>query len=259
MTQIQYVFVYPDDKDVVIAGPMEKLDTTCALQPIGKTSGRPALQYDDLIVAGRIAVKTNGRDSVGCTIDPRAGVMEAARTTMEKNASKSDAEIQRLLAEAIGPQKVKIIGVPDDTRLALAVVAADFKMKRHAMGLEPTPLVQIGSAVDNTRIAANRFWFETKYEPLLVSPAGDSYSIRGPRLQLKCGATTFDEKGATEKAKAYATAFSKNVPALAASVAYFADLQNISDLLLVTTLIQVDGLDRKTGWSLAEAVKAGPV
>jgi hypothetical protein len=257
MTQIQYVFVYADD--IVIAGPMEKLDVTSPLQPIGKTTGRPALQFDDLVVAGRIAVKTNGRDSVGCTIDPRPGVMDAAKTTMEKNASKSDAEIHRLLADAIGPQNVKVIGVPEDTRLAFAVVAADFKMKRHAMGLEPTPLVQIGSAVDNSRVAANRFWFETKYEPLMVSPAGDSYAIRGPRLQLKCGATTFDEKGATEKAKSYAAGFSKNVPALAAAVPFFADLQNISDLLLVTTLIQHDGLDKKIGWNFGDAVKSASI
>jgi hypothetical protein len=139
------------------------------------------------------------------------------------------------------------------------VVAADFKMKRHAMGLEPTPLVQIGSAVDNSRVAANRFWFETKYEPLMVSPAGDSYAIRGPRLQLKCGATTFDEKGATEKAKSYAAGFSKNVPALAAAVPFFADLQNISDLLLVTTLIQHDGLDKKIGWNFGDAVKSASI
>jgi hypothetical protein len=139
------------------------------------------------------------------------------------------------------------------------VVAGDFKMKRFAMGLEASPIVMIGSAVDNSRVASSRFWFEPKYEPLLVSPAGDSFAIRGPRLQLKCGATTFDEKGATEKAKAYAAAFTKNVPALATSVAYFAELQNIADLLLVTTLIQVDGLDKKAGWNLADAARGSEV
>src|SRR5882762_5256849 len=49
LTQIHYILLYPDDKDLIIAGPAEDIDATNQLQPRGKLTGRPVLQLDDFI------------------------------------------------------------------------------------------------------------------------------------------------------------------------------------------------------------------
>ena len=61
----------------------------------------------------------------------------------------------------------------------------------------------------------NRFWFETSYEPLRVCADGNAYEIRGQRLQVKAGAFSFDPRGATDKAMAFAKKFTDRMPALA--------------------------------------------
>jgi hypothetical protein len=255
MTQIRYVFVYPEDHDVVIAGPAEPFITSPdGLYAIGKLSRRPVLQLDDLLVALRTAYDRNGR-VFGCRIDPDPKSVEISDGVMKKFANKSRKERMDAMAAALGPQKVSVFGTQADTRLAFVLVAADYKLKRFALGLEPAaagaPGIGIGHAVDNTRSAMNRFWFETSYEPLRVSPDGNAYEFRGRRLQVKAGAFDFDPRGATDKAMAFAKKFTDKVPALAVAEPLIAELQNVADLSLFATLVRADGLDRKAGWDVS--------
>jgi hypothetical protein len=255
MTQIRYVFVYPDDKDLVIAGPAEPFITSPdGLYAIGKLSRRPVLQLDDLLVALRTAYDRNSR-VFGCRIDPNPKSVEISDGVMKKFANKSRKERMDAMAAALGPQKVSVFGTQADTRLAFVLVAADYKLKRFALGLEPAaagaPGIAIGHAVDNTRSAMNRFWFETSYEPLRVSPDGNAYEFRGRRLQVKAGAFDFDPRGATDKAMAFAKKFTDKVPALAVAEPLIAELQNVADLSLFATLVRADGLDRKAGWDVS--------
>jgi hypothetical protein len=255
MTQIRYVFVYPEEKDLVIAGPAELFtvskDGTYAA---GKLSRRPVLQLDDLVVALRTAYDRNGR-TFGCRIDPDPKSVEISEGVMKRFAGASRKERMDAMARELGPQKVSVFGTQADTRLAFVLVAADYKLKRFAMGLEPAaagaPGIGIGHAVDNTRSAMNRFWFETSYEPLRVAPDGNAYEIRGQRVQVKAGAFSFDPRGATEKAMAFAKKFTEKVPALAVAEPFIAELQNIADLSLLASLIRHDRLDRKAGWDAA--------
>src|SRR5688572_25353210 len=39
MTRLQYIFVHPDSKDLVIAGPAEPVDAREAYRPLGKITG----------------------------------------------------------------------------------------------------------------------------------------------------------------------------------------------------------------------------
>ena len=61
----------------------------------------------------------------------------------------------------------------------------------------------------------------------------------------------FDPRGATEKAKAFATKLSGQMPALATALPVVADLQNIADWSLLASLIRRDHLDRKAGINLS--------
>ncbi len=63
LQRIDYVFVFPEAHDIVIAGPAEGFAEDGAGRTVGLTTGRPPLRLDDLMVALR-AVKRG--DDVGC-------------------------------------------------------------------------------------------------------------------------------------------------------------------------------------------------
>jgi hypothetical protein len=261
MTRLRYVFVYPETQDLVIAGPAEPFTVAPGgLFATGKLSRRPVMQLDDLVVALRIAYDSRGKP-FGCRIDPDPKSVEISNDVMKRFAKKSRRERMDAMARELGPQKVSVFGTAADTRLAFVLVAADYKLKRFAMGLEPAaagaPGIGIGHAVDNTRSAMNRFWFETSYEPLRVAPDGNAYEIRGERVMVKAGGFVFDPRGATEKAMAFAKKFTDRVPALAVAEPLIAELQNVADLSLLASLIRHDGIDRKanvdTSWLLDES------
>jgi len=253
LTQVRYVFVYPDEKDLVVAGPAEPFVVQDGgLYATGKRTGRPVMQLDDLVVAMRTADESRGR-AFGCRIDPNPKSLEISKEVMAKYARKSRRERMDAMAKALGPQKVSVFGTAADTRLAFVCVAADYKLKRFALALEPaaSQATGIGHAVDNTRSAMNRFWFETGFDPLRVSPAGDAFEFRGPRLKVQAGAFDFDPRGATRTATDFAKRFNDRVPAVAVAEPLVAELQNIADLSLLATLIRHDKLDRRAGWDSA--------
>lgn len=257
LTQIRYVLVYPEQHDIVIAGPAEVLDTSNPHQAVGKSTGRPALRLDDLVTllraseSNRGARKQNYGRVIGCSIDVPADAMEKSRAVLRDNPKATNAQLADAMRKAIGPQTVRLFGLPTDTTVALSLVAADFTMKRMSLGLEPIPVAGVSNAVEPGKFAASRFWFEPSYEPLAVSEDGLTYEIKGVRLQLKSGVQMFDTHGATDASKAFAAGFSKKFGDLAARVPEFADLQNVSDLTLVLQLLRDDGLTKKAGvdWS----------
>jgi hypothetical protein len=250
MTQLRYVFVYPDD--LVIAGPAEPFDAKNKLSPTGKVTGRPVMHLEDIVVALQwSADRSRLRQPLGCRIDPPADAMDKSNQVMKDMASATRGARMKAMREAIGPQKVTAFGAPPDSRLEFVTVAADYLMKRQCAGLEPIPVPGVGSAVDASRPAANRFWFEGSYEPLLVSADGDAFELRGPRLVLYAGEFSFDPKGATDTAKTFAKNFSARMTQLATVVPAYADLQNVADVSVVAALIRKDGLDKKSGTDLS--------
>lgn len=257
MTRLRYVFVFPEDHDLVIAGPSEPWQVVPAIAGagadateyvVGKRSGRPVMQLEDLIVALRTA-HDNGGNVFGCALDPSPDSVKKAEAVEREYYARPRGERMKALVAALGPQKVRLFGTRPDTRLAFMCVAADYELKRFAMGLDHAPVPNMINAVDSSRSAANKFWFEADYQPLLVSPAGDAFEVRGQRLKVGAGAFDFDARGATEKAKAFAEHFTRNVPALAVAVPLFAELQNIADESLLGNLIRHDRLAERIGWS----------
>lgn len=252
LTQVRYVFAYPEEKDLVIAGVAEEVDKSTPLQPRGKLTGRPVLHFDDLVVALRMTRDGRRMEAIGCSIDLPANTMQVGQALRQKYShGGSIRQMMQELAEQMGPQNVRYLGVPADTRIAFVCVAADYKLKRYTHGVEPPPVPGIGHGVDNSRVAANGWWFEASYEPMLVSPDSNSFEFRGPRLVLKAGGVPFDEKGATEKAKLFARNFNAKLPQLVALNPLFADLQNVTDLALLAALIRHDKLDDRAGLDLS--------
>jgi hypothetical protein len=248
LTQIRYVLLYPETDELVIAGPSEAVQVVDAEHAVGKVTGRPVLHLEDLVVAMRI-VHDAGRATFGCRLDPDPAAPERIRQTMAEMARATRADRIKAVAKATGPQKVSFFGkVPDDTRFATVMIAADYELKRYGLGLAHSTIPDLGTIVDNSRAAVNMIWYELAYEPILISTAGDAYGLRGPRLKVQAGSFDWDPKGATPKAFEFARKMSHGIETLAINQPLIADLQNLADLSVVAALIQRDKLDEKAHW-----------
>ncbi|HVS70711.1 MAG TPA: DUF1598 domain-containing protein [Phycisphaerae bacterium] len=251
LTQIQYVFAFPGEHDLVIAGPAETVRADNPLEPLGAATGRPVLQFDDLAVVFRALYSGGGnggrgKDFFGCSIDPAPGETQAANALIARYGT----DRPRLLEEmhkTLGPEQVKIFGVPEDSRVALAMVAADYRLKRLSMGLDIAP--GIGSALGSS--GAGRFWFRPSYAPLLISRDGLSYAFRGPRLEVSVGEIDADTGPVPPSVERFSKQFSSKMDAVAGRIEAVADLQNITDLFLLAAIVRQDGLAARTGTDLS--------
>lgn len=269
IVRLQYVFVYPDAKDLVIAGPAEPVDSSFPGRPVGKITGRPALQVDDLVVALRTCGPGKVQNAFGCTIELTAEVQKKLLEQWDKikgdvkNQPAKRKELFAGLAAAGGLQPVEFFNLTPETRFAFVCLEADYLLKRHALGLDLTPVKLAPSHLSlmtSTKKVAHRFWFETRYDPIRASADGNAFEIRGPSLQIKTRRKFSDDADDAEpEAKRYADAATEHFPKLAEALLPWADLANLSDLSLLAALIAADRLDQKAGWDLQWTLSGYPV
>src|SRR5207237_270215 len=138
LTRIQYVFVYAEEKDIVLVGPAEPMKVSASGHMVGKQSGHPILQLEHLLVALRTA-EAAGRQVISCSIDPtKEGI--AAFNRIVGQTRQFDTGLAGRLEEAMGMQEIIITGVPTGSYFARTMVAADYCMKRLAMGFDKIPV-----------------------------------------------------------------------------------------------------------------------
>ena len=95
------------------------------------------------------------------------------------------------MREAFGPQMIYLSGVPSDSRFARTLVAADFEMKRVAMGLTESPVSALPSYLEmsrNSRQTKNqnpRWWMACSYDSLGKSEDGLAWKLSGQGVQTK--------------------------------------------------------------------------
>ena len=146
--RIQYVFVYPEDNDIVLAGPGEGWKVDEKANVVGVTTGRPVLRLDDLLVALR-TVEQSRLGGITCSIDPTEEGIRAYREVMDQQRGNTvnPAALEAAVKQAFGNQQVKFEGVPATSHFARVLLAADYRMKRIAMELEPSPVAGLPSYV----------------------------------------------------------------------------------------------------------------
>jgi hypothetical protein len=251
ITKLRYIFVFPEEKDLVIAGDAEPYNAANPDRPIGLLSNRPVLRLDDLVTVLRTVGPGNLKNSIGCSIDPPEGAMKIVTDAIADPANRKLSKEKKAtaIAEAVGPQTVRYIDVAAETRVAFVCVEADYLLKRMAMGIDPTP-AGIVLQHQNDKLQVNRLWLPPNFEPLVVSEDGRAYEIRGQSLQLHARGDQFEDVPATAGTAGYAKNFTNKFPQIAAAVPAFADLWNITDLALLAALIGQDRLHVKAGWKL---------
>lgn len=262
LQRIQYIIVDDATQDVILAGPGEgwRVDENAVV--VGSISGRPVLHLDDLLVAFRNAAAA--RDGgISVSIDPtEEGRRQFSALLSKVPNGRSPQQLEPALKQAFGPQQISILGVPADSHFARVLVAADYRMKRYAMHLEPAPVAGLSSYIDmmkgSSSVHANpRWWLACNYEPLARSEDGLAWELRGPGVKCLTEDEVVDQDGTVKAsgrkdvhAQRWADAFTENYEELSTKDAVFGELRNLMDLSVVAALITRENLLAKAGCEL---------
>ncbi len=236
LQRIDYLFIYPEEGDIVIAGPAEGfVEDQENGRAYGFSTGLPPLRLEDLMVALR-ALSRN--DDVGCSIDARKENLAKFKQYQASNSGASSAAVaqQRFkkMAKILGNQKISIWGVPPDSHFARTMVEADYLMKKLSLGQLNVRVRGFKSHFSMIRPGdnmANRWWFTPLYEPFKTTADQNAYQLAGQRAQLWAENEVIqaDGKRISVGAKVastdrYAKHFTEKFPELAEAIPAFAEL-----------------------------------
>ncbi len=267
LTSIQYVFVYPELGDIVIAGPAEGYGTDLTGRAIGLTSGQSTLQLEDLVVALRaFAPGTRGTQQIGCSIDPTEAGLENMQSFLQSIAGRVDAtDAQRIakgLQESLGNQVVSIEGVSPKTHFAQVLVEADYRMKLIGIGLENPP-VRITSYVSKAnpnqmaRNALQRWYFVPDYESVRVSEDALALELVGKGVKLigesevVANNGTRSVTGTVDRAsQLFVKSFTQRYAELSKKVPVYGQLKNLIDMSIVAAFLHAEDVFGQTGWNM---------
>lgn len=268
LSQISYVFVYPEDGEVVIAGPAEGWQYNEYGMPVGVESGRPTLQLDDLVTVLR-TYSDGGMQIFGCSIDPRQENLKTLREFAEAsqaNGPLSPGGVRNWseeLGEKLGRQDITIYGVPANSRVARVLVEADYRMKLIGVGkmdagphipdyfdlLARNPEERTGS------LDALRWWMTMQYESVQHSEDRNAFEVRGSSVLCQSENQFVNGQGGREQTgqadatnQMFAANFTQHYADLARRDPVFADLQGVFDLALVAALVRYERIDDRLDW-----------
>ena len=264
LERVTHVFVDTDRHDIVLAGPAGTAAVDAAGNVVAAASGRPLLQLEDLIVAMRSIDKARS-GGMRCSIDPTPdGIVRLQKFLRAQKTIGQDPEATlQTMEEMLGPQKVTLAGIPADSRFARVLVAADYRLKRIGMGLQPSGMPELPSYLamvppgTSTGATLPRFWLEAAYDPIARDPDELAWRITGRRMVCLTENDVFDKDG-VRRARAPEDAFAKKWCAamtaqyerLADKQPVFAELLNCVDLAVVAALIHGRQLDKQAGLDL---------
>jgi hypothetical protein len=264
LERVTHLFVDPEGHDIVLAGAADAAVVDAAGNVVASNSRRPLLQLEDLVVALR-AIDGARDGGMRCSIDPDpAGVTKVQQFLRDQKAvtGRPDATLRKM-EELLGPQRVSVGGVPADSRLARVLVAADYRLKRIGMGLEPSGVTGLPSYVSMLTTAPAggmlpRFWLEASYDPIARDPDELAWRIGGRRMTCLTendivgrDGTVRGAGGTDRRAATWCQAFTSHYDELAEKQPVFTELVNCVDLAVVAALIHGRQLDKRAGLDLA--------
>jgi hypothetical protein len=271
LTRLQYVFYYPETKDIVIAGPAEGWMADPAGRVRALSSLRPVIELDDLIAALR-AFPPQGQPTsqISCSIDPTQEGLQRMQqflretgTRLAPSGANSAGNIVNGLKDSLGPENIHIRGVPPDTHFAQVMVEADYRMKLIGIGLEHPPVRQLMSWVDRvnpgavSRNALQRWYFVPNYEcvketadDLAMELVGDGVKLVNADEVVGPDGTRASSGTVDIASRAFTEAFTKRYGELAAVSPVYAQLRNCIDLAVAAAFIQWRDLYGKAGWNM---------
>lgn len=262
LQEIKYIFVYPDQNDIVLAGFGEGWRFDQQGNVVGVTTGRPVLLLDDLLVALRTADGA-ARTGISCSIDPTQEGLNRLQSFLRQHGGAMGNNPQGTISgieESLGPQVISVTGVPATSHFAQVLVAADYRMKRLAMNFEPSPVRGMVSYLQMSNGKGSmmpRWWLEPDYDPLLKDASGLAFEVRGTRVKAVTEVDFLAASGQRQRsgqaspiAQRWADNMTKHYDELATRMPIFAELRNVMTLSVVAALIAKENLADKAGCPL---------
>ena len=269
LERIKYVLVYPEQGEIVLAGPAGDWQMDREGRLVGKETNRPLLRLDDLVVVLRHMLSALDA-RFGCSITPTQNALAEVQQYL-KDTSKSplrpgqrDTWLKQL-RQKLGPQEIDVYGIDPRTRAGLVLVEADYRMKLVGMGLEEGVL-DVPSYLDMIQVPPGqapppmdvlRWWFTLNYDSIVTSSEHDAFELRGQGVKVLSENEMLDATGGrvhTGKSDAlnaqFAQNFTKHFAELSAKYPIYAELQNLCDLALVGALMRSEDLPDKVRWHL---------
>jgi hypothetical protein len=269
LQRIEYVFVYPDSGDLVLAGPAGDWIVGPEGTVVGRDSGRPPVRLDDLVVVFRhILSKPDAR--FGCLITPRQEGLAKLHAYLQKPMPKFSSAQDRKkwsaeLRAQLGRQDIEIYGLDTRTRAAHVMIEADYRMKLIGMGLEES-VPGVKSYLDSIEVAPDgslppmsvlRWWFTLNYDAVVADKDRCAFALQGPGVKVESENERLTEEGkrihtgqSDELNRKFAHSFTEHFEQLAEKYPIYAELRNLCDLALVGSLLREENLPEKIHWRL---------
>lgn len=262
LVRIDHIVVDDVRNDLALVGPSEAINAASEFRPVGRVTGRPVLQLDDVIVALRAFGPTARSRVFGCTLThSNEGLKRVAalpRVTVLKPGQRDDKAAR--MKQALGPLQAKYFGIPADTRFAFVCIEADYRMKQFSIGLSSLPVPGMRNYL--TRISGlegyERFWFTDNYDAIEMTADRTQYWLRGPGLKILASSSPAGIVSTNQHAQEFAEEFTSHMADFEQAVPGFADLHNLVDLSVVASLIASDRLHEKIEWDLSWALSVEP-
>jgi hypothetical protein len=270
MVKLQYVFIYPDENDLVIAGPCEPFEAGDGFRPLGQVTGRPVLHLDDLVTALRVSGPQKDPVRIGCDIEVDPAIAKRCSDKIRELRRKvggggmSAREASEQIAEAGGKQPIVYYTLSDKSRFAYVCAEADYLLKHLALGLIASPVKRVRSynQLSKKPGKAHRFSLETLYDAIVQSEDGNAFELNGNSLEVKTGLLQrlgAQSGSAEEPAQRFVDSCNRNFPKLALHIESWSDLANLADLTVLAALIGKDSLHSRVDWDLGWVMSEYPV
>jgi len=264
--RIEYVFVYPERNDIVLAGPAEPWTVRDDASVVGVHTGRPVVKLDDLVVALR-SVEPARTEGITCSIEPTAEGRQRLQALLKRVSlapGQNPARLEPAMREAFGPQLIKLSGVPSTSHYARTMVAADYQMKRLAMALEDSPVAELPSYLAMSRGQRHsaqsnpRWWMACNYDALSHTDDKLAWRLSGQGVKTLSETDVISADGqvaqgqkADKMATRWAETMTERFNDLAKAQPVFGELRNCFDLSVVATLIVQEQLAARANCDLS--------
>jgi hypothetical protein len=277
LQRVEYVFVYPEQHDVVLAGYAEGWKVDARGNMVGAINGRAVMHLDDLLIALRTS-EAAARGGITCSIDPSAEGLARVQSMPDNVLSGSVAlpgpdahSVADAIAKELGPQTISFHGVPPDSRFAHVLLGADYRMKRLGMNFDPSPVKGFTSYLNllkslnkpGSQNLLPRWWMTTNYQPLLTDGNGLAWQLRGQGVKTMSEDDFLARDGSRKQsgkaspiAQKWADQMTRKYNELSLKEPIFGELRNCIDLAVVAALIFKENLADKAGLALATILSA---
>lgn len=267
LERIEYVLIYPETGDLVIAGPAGDWQMNPQGRLVNAASGHPVVRLDDLVTVWRLMTATPGA-TFGCTINPRQQALAATKAYLEQSTKRPlkaggrQAWLKNI-QQTLGHQDIEVFDLDPRTPVARVLIEADYHMKLIGMGLvEGT--TKVPSYLDLIHVPAGkspppldvlRWWFTLNYDAIQSAPGRGVFHIRGQGVQVQSENELLTDQGqriqtgqSDELNREFARNFTEHFGDLAAKYPVYAELQNVFDLALTGALVASERLADQVAW-----------